>query len=31
MNKGKILLVGFGPGAEEHMTVRALEAIKEAR
>ncbi len=30
MSKGKILLVGFGPGAEEHMTLRALEAIKEA-
>ncbi len=30
MNKGKILLVGFGPGAESHMSVRALEAIKES-
>jgi len=30
MSIGKILLVGFGPGAREHMSVRALEAIKEA-
>jgi precorrin-3B C17-methyltransferase len=30
MNKGKILLVGFGPGAPEHMTYRAREAIAEA-
>ncbi len=30
MNKGKILLVGFGPGAKEHMTGRAIEAIAEA-
>ncbi len=30
MSKGKILLVGFGPGAEEHMSIRALEAIKES-
>lgn len=30
MSKGKILLVGFGPGAEAHMSIRALEAIKEA-
>jgi len=30
MSNGKILLVGFGPGAESHMSVRALEAIKEA-
>ena len=29
-NKGKILLVGFGPGAAEHMTIRAREAIREA-
>jgi len=27
---GKILLVGFGPGAEEHMSVRALKAIEES-
>lgn len=27
MSKGKIFLVGFGPGAEEHMTQRAREAI----
>jgi len=27
-NKGKILLVGFGPGAEAHMSVRALQAIE---
>lgn len=31
MNKtGKILLVGFGPGAEEHMSLRARQAIAEA-
>lgn len=30
LNKGKILLVGFGPGAPEHMTYRAREAIAEA-
>ncbi len=30
MSKGKILLVGFGPGAREHMSARAVEAIKEA-
>ncbi len=30
MSIGKILLVGFGPGAREQMSVRALEAIKEA-
>lgn len=30
MKKGKILLVGFGPGAEAHMTQRAREAIAEA-
>lgn len=30
MNKGKILLVGFGPGAPEHMSQRAREAIAEA-
>jgi len=30
MSKGKILLVGFGPGAREHMSVRAIEAIKES-
>jgi len=28
--KGKILLVGFGPGSAEHMTQRAREAIAEA-
>lgn len=27
---GKILLVGFGPGSEEHMSYRAKEAIAEA-
>ncbi|KAF3984340.1 MAG: precorrin-3B C(17)-methyltransferase [Methylococcales symbiont of Hymedesmia sp. n. MRB-2018] len=27
---GKILLVGFGPGAEEHMSYRAKSAIAEA-
>ncbi|NOX42149.1 MAG: precorrin-3B C(17)-methyltransferase [Gammaproteobacteria bacterium] len=29
-SNGKILLVGFGPGAEVHMSVRALQAIEEA-
>jgi precorrin-3B C17-methyltransferase len=28
--KGKLLLVGFGPGAEEHLTFRARKAIEEA-
>lgn len=30
MSNGKILLVGFGPGAEEHMSLRARQAIQEA-
>lgn len=30
MKTGKILLVGIGPGAHEHMTFRAREAIAEA-
>lgn len=30
MNNGKILLVGFGPGSQEHMTARARQAIAEA-
>ena len=30
MSNGKILLVGFGPGAEAHMSVRALQAIEES-
>jgi precorrin-3B C17-methyltransferase len=30
MSKGKILLVGFGPGSNEHMTFRAREAIEES-
>ena len=30
MNKGKILLIGFGPGAKQHMSLRAVEAISEA-
>lgn len=30
MKKGKILLVGFGPGAPEHMSHRARAAIAEA-
>ena len=30
MSKGKIFLVGFGPGAQEHMSVRALQAIEES-
>ncbi|MHB1606321.1 MAG: precorrin-3B C(17)-methyltransferase [Leptospirales bacterium] len=29
-SKGKLLLVGFGPGSEEHLTFRAREAIQEA-
>jgi len=29
-NKGKILLVGIGPGAKEHMSLRAREAIAES-
>ncbi len=29
MKQGKILLVGFGPGAVEHMTYRARAAIEE--
>lgn len=28
--KGKLLIVGFGPGSEEHMTKRAREAIEES-
>lgn len=30
MSKGKIILVGFGPGAEEHMSIRAFQAIEES-
>lgn len=30
MSKGKIFLVGFGPGAQAHMSQRALEAIAES-
>lgn len=30
MNKGKIMLVGIGPGSVEHMTARARNAIAEA-
>lgn len=30
MQQGKIFLVGFGPGAEEHMSIRAREAIAES-
>lgn len=30
VQRGKILLVGFGPGAVEHMTFRAREAIEQA-
>lgn len=29
-NKGKIFLVGFGPGSAEHMSQRALDAISES-
>ena len=28
--KGKIFLVGFGPGAKEHMSLRARQAIAES-
>ena len=28
--KGKLLLVGFGPGDHDHLTFRAKEAIGEA-
>ena len=28
--RGKLLLVGFGPGAHEHLTYRARAAIGEA-
>lgn len=30
MKKGKIFVVGFGPGATEHITGRALEALQES-
>ena len=30
MSKGKILLVGFGPGSKDHMSYRAREAIAES-
>lgn len=30
MKKGKLFLVGFGPGSEDHLTKRAREAIAEA-
>lgn len=30
IKNGVIFLVGFGPGSEEHMTIRAREAIREA-
>ncbi len=28
---GKILIIGFGPGSFEHITVRAREAIQESQ
>ena len=28
--RGKLLLIGFGPGAHEHLTYRARAAIAEA-
>ncbi|WP_088102344.1 precorrin-3B C(17)-methyltransferase [Halalkalibacter urbisdiaboli] len=28
--KGKLLIIGFGPGHEQHMTIRAKEAILES-
>lgn len=30
MNKGKLLIVGFGPGHFDHLTERAREAIRES-
>ncbi|MDE5412168.1 precorrin-3B C(17)-methyltransferase [Alkalihalobacterium chitinilyticum] len=30
MQRGKLLIIGFGPGSEQHMTFRAKEAILEA-
>ncbi|WP_216829513.1 precorrin-3B C(17)-methyltransferase [Alkalihalobacterium elongatum] len=30
MQRGKLLIIGFGPGSEKHMTFRAKEAILEA-
>lgn len=30
MNKGKLFLIGFGPGDHDHLTFRAKEAIGEA-
>ena len=30
MSQGKILLVSLGPGAAEHMSLRARQAITEA-
>ncbi|MFS0872336.1 precorrin-3B C(17)-methyltransferase [Paenibacillus xylanilyticus] len=29
-NQGKLLIIGFGPGAMEHITTRALEALRES-
>ncbi|HBI03114.1 MAG TPA: cobalt-precorrin-3B C(17)-methyltransferase, partial [Paenibacillaceae bacterium] len=29
--KGKLLLIGFGPGSEGHLTGRAREAIAESQ
>ncbi|WP_209123195.1 precorrin-3B C(17)-methyltransferase [Alkalihalobacillus sp. BA299] len=30
MERGKLLIIGFGPGSEQHMTFRAKEAILES-
>ncbi|OLO42774.1 precorrin-3B C(17)-methyltransferase [Alkalihalophilus pseudofirmus] len=30
MQRGKLLIIGFGPGSEQHMTFRAKEAILES-
>ncbi|MBY0217415.1 MULTISPECIES: precorrin-3B C(17)-methyltransferase [Paenibacillus] len=29
-SQGKLLIIGFGPGAMEHITTRALEALRES-
>ena len=28
--QGKLLIIGFGPGAMEHITKRALDALQES-
>ncbi|PMX98010.1 hypothetical protein C1Y18_36065, partial [Pseudomonas sp. MPR-R5A] len=29
-NKGKIFVVGFGPGDSEHITKRAIDALQQS-